>query len=93
MRVEDARQRKWFGARSSSKLQGAGSVKRDSAIWDDYLKSTGVMYRMVSPANNTTKWMQLHLGGTLVILVQQTSITEMQLCLCLAHNEELTTIR
>ena len=55
VRVEDARQRKWFGARSSSKLQGAGSVKRDSAIWDDYLKSTGVMYRMVSPANNTTK--------------------------------------
>ena len=55
VRVEDARQRKWFGQRSDAKLQGAGSVKRDSTIWDEYLKSTGVRYNMVSPADNSTK--------------------------------------
>lgn len=55
VRVEDARQRKWFGQRSYAKLQGAGSVKRDSTIWDEYLKSTGVSYNMVSPADNSTK--------------------------------------
>ena len=37
------------------KLQGAGSVKRDSTIWDEYLKSTGVAYTMVAPVNNRTK--------------------------------------
>lgn len=55
VRVEDARQRTWYGERSYAKLQGAGSVKRDSTIWDDYLKSTGVPYNMVSPARNATK--------------------------------------
>ena len=34
---EDARQRKWYGTRTAkedrNKLQGAGSVKRDSTIW------------------------------------------------------------
>lgn len=30
VRVEDARKRKWFGNSSREKLQGAGSIKRDS---------------------------------------------------------------
>lgn len=54
-RVEDARQRTWFGERAQYKQQGAGSVKRDSTIWDDYLKSTGVPYVMVAPKHNATK--------------------------------------
>ena len=55
VRVEDARKRTWYGERSALKLQGAGSVKRDSTIWDEYLKSTGVAYTMVAPVNNRTK--------------------------------------
>lgn len=55
VRVEDARQRKWFGNAGREKLQGAGSVKRDSQIWEDYLKDLGVDFVMVAPKNNTTK--------------------------------------
>lgn len=55
VRVEDARQRKWFGENAEEKKQGAGSVKRDSKIWDDFLKDKGIPYEMVSPAKNKTK--------------------------------------
>lgn len=60
VRVEDPRQRTWFGTRVSreterKKLQGVGSVKRDASIWDDYLKDLGVPYEMVPPKNNVTK--------------------------------------
>lgn len=54
--VEDARKRKWFGANSYAKAQGAGSIKRDSKIWDDYLKDLGVKYRMIHPLKGGTKW-------------------------------------
>lgn len=52
---EDARQRNWFGNAGREKLQGAGSVKRDSSIWDDFLKDLGVTYHAIPPKNNTTK--------------------------------------
>lgn len=60
VRVEDPRQRTWFGERMSreqerQKLQGVGSVKRDATIWDDYLKDLGVPYEMVPPRYNVTK--------------------------------------
>lgn len=55
VRVEDARLRKWFGKNSSAKLQGAGSIKRDCTIWEDFLKDLGVDYEMVAPKNNKTK--------------------------------------
>lgn len=55
VRVEDARQRKWFGNSGREKLQGAGSAKRDAKIWDDFLKDSGIPYEMVPPKNNTTK--------------------------------------
>lgn len=59
VRVEDARKRTWFGFHSAkedrARLQGAGSVKRDCQIWDDYLKALGVRYEMVAPKNNATK--------------------------------------
>ena len=51
VRVEDARKRNKFGERSEFKLQGAGSVKRDSTIWED-LK---IDYNMVAPQHNHTK--------------------------------------
>jgi hypothetical protein len=53
--IEDARLRKWFGANSNSKLQGAGSVKRDSTIWEDFCKDYNIPYQLVSPKENKTK--------------------------------------
>lgn len=64
VRVEDPRQRTWFGTERMSremerkKLQGVGSVKRDASIWDDYLKELGVEYEMVAPKRNVTKLTQ-----------------------------------
>lgn len=60
VRVEDARQRTWFGNRVNreqerSKLQGVGSVKRDAVIWEDFLKDLGVEFEMVAPRYNVTK--------------------------------------
>jgi len=54
-RVEDARQRKWFGNTGRERLKGAGSVERDCSIWDDFLNDLGVAYEMVAPKNNKTK--------------------------------------
>lgn len=61
IRVEDPRQRTWFGTERMSreeerkKLQGVGSVKRDATIWEDFLKDLGVPYEMVAPKRNKTK--------------------------------------
>ncbi len=55
IRVEDARKRRWFGNSGREQLQGAGSVKRDAVIWEDFLKSIGANYEMVAPKNNRTK--------------------------------------
>jgi len=59
IRVEDARQRKWFGymdaKKDRDKLQGVGSVKRDCTIWEDYLTDVNVEFQMVAPKNNATK--------------------------------------
>ena len=50
--VEDARKRKFFkGVNTAARLQGAGSIKRDASVWDDYLKDTGVEYYMKAPGN------------------------------------------
>lgn len=53
--IEDARQRKWFGSAGREKLQGAGSVKRDSRIWEDWCKEQGFQYLMIAPKGNCTK--------------------------------------
>ena len=55
VRFEDARKRKWFGNTGREKLQGAGSVKRDSSIWEDFLKDNKIRHEAVAPSNNTTK--------------------------------------
>lgn len=55
VRLEDARQRKWFGASGREKLQGAGSVKRDSVIWEDFLSDEGITYELVKPGDAKTK--------------------------------------
>ena len=59
VRVEDARQRTWYGyntpQKDRAKLQGVGSVKRDCTIWEDYLADIKVEFQMVAPKNNATK--------------------------------------
>lgn len=55
IRVEDARKRFWFGNSGTEQLQGAGSIKRDCSIWEDYLKYIEADYEMVAPKNNKTK--------------------------------------
>lgn len=55
--VEDARQRKWYNdaGKSRDKLQGAGSIKRDCKIWEDFLRDKGIPFKLIAPKNNTTK--------------------------------------
>lgn len=55
VRVEDARQREWFGKAGKEQLQGAGSIKRDATIWEDFLKDYEIPFEMVAPKNNKTK--------------------------------------
>jgi hypothetical protein len=55
VRVEDARKRKWFGTAGREQLQGAGSIKRDCQIWEEFLEFSGIAYEMVAPKNNKTK--------------------------------------
>lgn len=52
---EDARLRKWFGNAGREQLQGAGSVKRDCSIWQDFLEDLGINYYAIPPKNNRTK--------------------------------------
>lgn len=55
VRFEDARKRKWFGAKGVEALQGAGSVKRDATVWQDFLQDLCIPYEAVAPKNNKTK--------------------------------------
>lgn len=53
--VEDARKRKWFGRSGREKLQGAGAVKRDCAIWEAFCEELGVECQLIAPKHNATK--------------------------------------
>jgi len=53
---EDARQRTWFGKGDTyAKLQGAGSVKRDCSIWEDFCKDYGIPFQAKPPVKGATK--------------------------------------
>lgn len=52
---EDARKRKWYGNNAQAKKQGAGSVKRDSAIWQEFLSDEGIDFLPVHPLKGMTK--------------------------------------
>ena len=52
---EDARQRTWYGEKSSAKLQGAGSIKRDCSIWEDFLHDHHIQFQAVPPQKGATK--------------------------------------
>jgi hypothetical protein len=60
VRIEDARLRKWIPRQTNEKWErgvreGAGSVKRDAKIWEDYLTDLGIPFELVPPKNNKTK--------------------------------------
>lgn len=55
VRIEDARKRRWFGNSGRERLQGAGSVKRDCAIWEEFLNDEKIPYMLIAPKNNSTK--------------------------------------
>ena len=61
LRVEDSRKRKWYGKKTKGKDQGAGSIKRDCKIWEDFLTtlkevSKGkITFEMLHPIKGGTK--------------------------------------
>lgn len=54
--LEDARLRKWFGDSSRERLMGAGSVRRDSQIWCEFLADAGIAFRQLSPKDKGAKY-------------------------------------
>lgn len=59
--AEDARQRKWLPRERSNaeyrgRLMGAGSVKRDAAIWEEFAAEYGIPLLLVPPRKGLTKW-------------------------------------
>ena len=50
--VEDARKR----SGKPEAAQGAGSVKRDSSIWEDFLTDLKISFKMVAPRKNGTRF-------------------------------------
>lgn len=55
VRVEDARIFKGGKFISAAKRQGAGSVKRDASIWEDFLTDKGILFELVSPLDKGKK--------------------------------------
>lgn len=60
VRFEDARLRKYIPAmpnesRERGRREGAGSVKRDAKIWEDFLLEEGIPFEAVAPKDNVTK--------------------------------------
>ena len=55
VRVEDPRMATYLRGDDMHKAQGAGSVKRDAGIWEDFLTQLGIPFEMVRPNKKTTK--------------------------------------
>lgn len=47
--IEDARKRKFDPGMTDAKRMGAGYVKRDAVVWEDFLTELGVNFKMVAP--------------------------------------------
>lgn len=55
VRFEDARKRNWFGKAGRDQLQGAGSIKRDCSLWEEFLTAKNIPFATVAPKANRTK--------------------------------------
>lgn len=65
---EDARKRKWIPrekdlAEFRGRAMGAGSVKRDSAIWEEWCRGYGIDFVATPPRQGMTKWTDLAFRG------------------------------
>lgn len=58
VRFEDARKRNWFGNSGREQLQGAGSIKRDCSLWEEFLTAKNIPFAAVAPKANRTKMKQ-----------------------------------
>lgn len=61
MVFEDARLRQWLPRERNlseyrGKLMGAGSVKRDCDIWEEYCTEHSIPFQAVPPRRGETKW-------------------------------------
>ena len=59
--MEDARLRKWLPRERNfsefkGRLMGAGSVKRDASIWEEFAQMAGIPIRATKPREGLTKW-------------------------------------
>jgi len=53
---EDARKRRWIPKKTGrERLQGAGSIKRDSSIWQEFCEFHHISYSAVPPKAGMTK--------------------------------------
>lgn len=58
---EDARKRRWIPdsrdqRKEAGRRMGAGSVKRDAKIWEDFCTDLRIEYLSVAPRPGLTKW-------------------------------------
>lgn len=53
--LEDARLRTWFGHTGPERWQGAGSIKRDCQIWEEFLQIHEIPFLLIPPMHNKTK--------------------------------------
>lgn len=66
--VEDARQRKWIPRERDFKqvkgrAMGAGSVKRDCSVWQEWCEFNGIEFNPKPPKYNRTKLTSLQFQG------------------------------
>lgn len=59
--VEDARKRRWLPREKNlseyrGKLMGAGSIKRDCEIWEEFAALYGIPIQFIPPRKGLTKW-------------------------------------
>jgi hypothetical protein len=55
VRFEDARLRKFLKDKDPGAIQGAGSIKRDCSIWEDFLRDKSIHYASIAPRRGLTK--------------------------------------
>lgn len=53
--IEDARKRSWFGQTGKKRWMGAGSIKRDCSLWEEFCEYFGLPYYLIHPKNIKTK--------------------------------------
>jgi hypothetical protein len=58
--IEDARLRNWYGKQSKEKQQGAGAIKIQCTLWQQFLDDNEISYHLVAPKNTITKITKEH---------------------------------